>query len=134
MSHLSSFVLLGLLAGCPKTPPAAPEPTPAPAPAPAENLRVEKGADLAGAAGVRAVVTGRLETVDTGTAIVLSDGVAVFVTNGAPPDGWDWLVGSQVRVQGMVYETAPTGSPVPWLAEPEAPMPADVEMGLGLPQ
>lgn len=118
-----------LLAGCSKN--AAPEPAVG---AVAEQRQVSTGAEVAGAAGVRAVVTGTVERrpldAGEGTALVLSDGALVFVSTGEPPPGWDWLVGTQVRVQGLLWERAPDGPAVAWLADPEAPMPADVQMGL----
>jgi hypothetical protein len=36
------------------------------------------------------------------------------------------MLGQEVRIQGVLWEKAPTGWPVPKLLEAEAPMPADV--------
>jgi hypothetical protein len=116
------------LIGCPK--PAAP--APAAAPAPSGPLVVDDGADLPGADGVRATVVGTLERrrpegADAdGTALVLADGTAVYVSEGPPPDGWDWLVGTAIRVQGTVWARAREGWPVPKLTDPDPPLPADV--------
>lgn len=113
------------LAGCPKPPP----------PVIAEALRtVDDGGDLTGADGIRAVVVGTLArrrptgVATDGTALVLADGTEIYVSEGAPPDGWDWLLGSMVRVQGTLWAHAPTGWPVAKLEAPEAPMPADMTM------
>lgn len=123
------MLLAALLAGCPKSAPVPPAPS-------AEARVVDELTDLAGAAGVRATVTGTLarrrpDAADAdGTAIVLADGTAVYVTEGAPPEGWEWLLGTAIRVQGTLWEEAPDGWPVPKLLAPEAPMPADVGMGI----
>lgn len=116
------------LVGCPK---AAPVPV-----VEAQARTVAAAADLTGAAGVRATVVGTLErsrptgvNVD-GTAIVLRDGTAIYVSEDAPPAGWDWMLGQEVRVQGVLWEHAPSGWPVPKLLEAEPPMPADVVIPL----
>jgi hypothetical protein len=95
---------------------------------------VQTAADLTGAAGVPATVVGTLErrhpdgaTTD-GTAIVLRDGTAVYVNEAEPPAGWDWMLGTEVRVQGTLWEKAPEGWPVPKLLDADPPMPADVSI------
>jgi len=99
---------------------------------------VQSQADLANAQGVRATLVGVLkrmkpegiEGAAEGTAIVLPDGAAVFVSQGAPPDSWAWMVGSKVRVQGRLWSSDQSkgGWAVPWLADTEAPMPGDMGM------
>jgi hypothetical protein len=112
---------------------------PAQVEAPAEAPRTVDGADdVAGAQGVRATVLGVLkrhtppgvEGATEGTAIVLADGTAVFVAKGPPPDGWAWMIGSKVRVQGQLWSdgSAKGGWAVPWLVEPGPPMPGDMGM------
>ena len=127
----ASFRLLALClatAGCPKG-----NPTPAPAEEVAPRL-VEVAADLQGTMGARATVIGLLERrapdgiASPGTAVVLADGTAVYVSEGDPPAGWDWLIGTRVRVQGRVWARAPEGWAAPKLADFEVPMPADVGM------
>lgn len=101
---------------------------------------VKGAADLADAEGVRATVVGTLvrvtpkgiEGATEGTALALGDGAHVFVSQGAPPEAWVWMVGSEVRVQGLLWSAphAKGGWAVAWLADAEAPMPADGMPGL----
>lgn len=100
----------------------------------APSRTVDDASDIVGAEGAPATVVGTLvrrappgQTVE-GTAIVLSDDSAVFVSEGAPPDGWDWMLGTMIRVQGVLWEHPPTGWAVPKLEQAEAPMPADVSI------
>ncbi len=56
------------------------------------------------------VVVGQLERVPMGkggsqwqgTAVVLDDDTVIYVTYGVPPAGWETLVGSRVRVEGVL--------------------------------
>jgi hypothetical protein len=113
-----------LLAGCPKsTPPVEPVPD-----APS-MLVVSTGADVAGADGARATITGTLERRPEGAAVVLDDGTPIWVTDGEPPAGWDWLVGTRVRVQGALWDEGGRAS----LKDFEPPMPADGGMMLSPP-
>lgn len=120
------------LSGCPRS---------TPAPIVEEATRtVEVAADIEGADGVRATVVGTLErrhpegvSVE-GTAVVLRDGTAVYVSESAPPEGWEWMLGTMVRIQGTLWEQAPSGWPVSKLLDAEPPMPADVSILLGAPQ
>jgi len=95
---------------------------------------VQVAADLKGAAGVQATVVGTLERrhpdgqTRDGTALVLEDGTAVYVSEGEPPAGWDWMIGTEVRVQGVLWEKPPGGWSVPELRDAESPMPADVSI------
>ncbi len=123
-----------LLVGCPK-PPAIET-----APIETAPRIVRTGADLAGAQGTRATLYGELarrtpQRADAteGTAVVLEDGTAVFVSDGAPPEGWEWLLGTQIQIQGSLWERAPEGGAVPWLADLEIPMPADGGMPMFTP-
>ncbi|MEZ4235461.1 MAG: hypothetical protein R3F59_04725 [Myxococcota bacterium] len=132
MRSLLLASVVALAAGCPHHGPTAPV-------IEAASRNVETAADVAGAEGVLATVVGTLERVRPegvaadGTAIVLRDGTPVYVSEGAPPEGWDWMLDSQVRVQGKLWAHAPSGWPVAKLLEAEAPMPADVSILLGAP-
>ena len=131
------FLLLTLFAASPALaePPAAP-PTDA---APEAPKAVEKAADIEGAKGARATVTGTLKKVThegtEATAVVLGDGTNVFVSQGKPPEGWDWMIDTKIRVQGTLWAegTGKEGAwKVPTLTDLETPMPADVGMpGMG---
>jgi hypothetical protein len=119
---------------------AEPPATPPAEAAPEAPRTIEKADDVHGAKGARATVTGTLKRVShegtEGTAIVLADGTNVFVSQGAPPEGWDWMVGTKIRVQGALWAEG-TGKGGAWsvatLTELDTPMPADVGMpGMGL--
>ena len=108
---------------------------------PADQPRmVSDGSTLAGASGVRATVLGVLERAThddvEGTAIRLSDGALVFVSQGEPPEGWAWMLGTKVRVQGELWSEGAKVEgawPVPTLMALEPPMPGDMDMpGMGL--
>ena len=126
------FVLLVVLTGCPKK-----EATPVVFEA--ASRQVETAADLAGANGVPATVVGKLErrqpmgATGEGTAIVLDDGTVIFLAETPPPPDWEWMVGTTVRIQGVLWEHPESGWPVPKLLEAETPMPADVSILLGSP-
>lgn len=72
-----------------------------------EHLRADAG---------RAIVCGTLERVSMGkgrktwlgTAIVTDDGEVVWVSYGAPPEGWESLLGSFLRVEGVFAMTKST--------------------------
>ncbi|MEQ1571256.1 MAG: hypothetical protein ABMA64_36855 [Myxococcota bacterium] len=119
---MRTLLLVSSLFGCPKTPPVVVAP----------SRMVETAADVTGAAGVQATVVGVLQRTHPpdqaadGTAIVLRDGTAVYVSEGEPPPGWDWMLGTDVRIQGVLWEKAPEGWAVPKLLDLESPMPADV--------
>lgn len=125
-----------LLAGCPK-------PTPVEAPVPdadAPPAVIESSGAIAENAERRVTLVGALERRTAtgapaeGTAVVLDDGGAVWLSEGEPPDTWGWMVGQRVRVQGTLQLATPSGLDVPWLADPDAPMPADATMpGLAFP-
>jgi hypothetical protein len=123
---------LWALAGCPKNVPTPVVIEPASRP-------VQSAADVVGAAGVAATVIGKLERMQPegasgqGTAIVLDDGTAIYLSEEAPPPGWEWMIGTEVRVQGMLWEHPEGGFPAPKLLEAEAPMPADVSIMLETP-
>ncbi|HHO51011.1 MAG TPA: hypothetical protein ENK18_09110 [Deltaproteobacteria bacterium] len=129
-----SLVLLGLVAtGCPKTQASDPVVDTTP-------RRVHAAADLVGASGVRATLSGELvrrtppiEGATEGTAVLLDDGTAIFVSEGEPPEGWDWLIGTKIQIQGTLWEQAPEGWAVPFLLDPDVPMPAEAGMPLLTP-
>ncbi len=60
--------------------------------------------------GTRVSVVGQLERVPIGkgksewqgTALVLDDDTIIYVSYAAPPEGWDALVGSRLRVEGLL--------------------------------
>lgn len=57
--------------------------------------------------GSRVWVSGTVERVSTGrkalgTALVFDDGTAVWLTYGAPPEGWEAVLGKFVRVEGTL--------------------------------
>jgi len=130
-------LLIALLAPSPAfAEPPVPPPTEA---APEAPRTVEKADDVKDAKGVRATVTGTLKRVThegtEATAIVLTDGTNVFVSQGGPPEGWDWMIDTRIRVQGQLWSEG-TGKEGAWavatLAELDTPMPADVGMpGMG---
>lgn len=72
-----------------------------------EHLRADAG---------RAIVCGTLERVSMGkgrktwlgTAIVTDDGEVVWLSYGAPPEGWEPLLGSFLRVEGVFAMTKST--------------------------
>jgi len=126
-----------------KKPPADPAPPteapPAPVEAPKGPRTVTAKEHLVDAAGVRATVIGTLKRVERegveATAVVLEDGTPVFVSQGAPPEGWAWMLDTRIRVQGKLYQdgSATGGWPAPTLTELDTPMPADAGMpGMGL--
>ena len=139
-----SIVTCLLLAGCPKKAPPVPSIDP-PAADAADWVpaKVTTGDQLAAVDGKRAILEGVLkravpaEGSEEGTAILLDDRTLVFVAFGAPPDGWDWLVGSSIRVQGTVHTTPPdsmhTRHTVPVLTEYDTPMPGKMAPSLELP-
>jgi hypothetical protein len=121
--------LLLVLAGPAWSQPGSPNP---PAPVDVAPKQVAKAADLEGLAGQRATLTGTLQratppgSTSPGTAVVLDDGTAVFVSWGEPPAGWAWMLSTRVRVLGRLFASgAPNGPALPTLSEPETPMPAD---------
>jgi hypothetical protein len=105
----------------------------------AASRNVERAEDVVGAEGVAATVVGTLRRMHPegvsadGTAIVLRDGTPIYVSEGEPPEGWGWMLDSLVRVQGTLWERAPSGWPVAKLQDAEPPMPADVSILLGVP-
>lgn len=122
------------------TQPATAAPPEAAVEAPAAPRTVRDTAALAEAQGARATVFGTLvratpagvDGATEGTALKLTDGALVFVAQGAPPEAWVWLVGTEVRVQGLLWsaDQAKGGWPVAWLSDAEAPMPADGMPGM----
>lgn len=71
---------------------------------------VTKGEEVRQQMGTEVAVVGQLERVPMskgrgewhGTGLVLDDGTTVYVTYGAPPEGWAKLVGVRVRVKGVL--------------------------------
>ena len=126
-SLLPGLLFAGTLAGCPRS-------KPAPV-VEARSLQVELASDIVGASGVDATITGTLarhtpEGIPTeGTAIVLRDGTAIFVTEGDPPAEWEWMLDMTIRVQGLLWEKSPTGWPVAKLEQYDTPMPAGAMIG-----
>ena len=126
-------LMLGWLLAAATAAPPSPPPPPAAPPADAAPRLIQAKADLTDANGVRATVVGTLRRVrgpgegaPEGTAIVLADETAVFVSQGEPPPNWSWMLGSRVRVLGVLWAAgAPEGWPAPTLVSPEPPMPAD---------
>jgi hypothetical protein len=102
--------------GCPKD-----GPVPTAAPAASGPLVVDDGGDLARASGAGTVV-GTLSPEGAGTVLRLGDGALVWVSDGAPPAGWDWMMSTRVRVQGRLE----TVDGKVWLREPQAPLPAEM--------
>ena len=135
------FILLAITAASVATasPPPPKTPPPETSTAPAAPRTVVGKSDLVGEGGQRATVVGVLSRVTheqvEATAIVLADGASVFVAQGPPPEGWAWMIGTKVRVQGALWPLGAQSAgawPVPTLTEPEPPMPADVAMpGMG---
>lgn len=82
---------------------------------PTLSTEAEIAAHLQADAG-RAVVKGTLERVSMGkgrkawlgTAVVTDDGEVVWVSYGAPPDGWEPLLGRFLRVEGTLAMTKST--------------------------
>lgn len=109
--------LLLSLAGCPKPPPATA--------VEAGPRWVDDASDLAAASGPGTVV-GTLGASGGGTVIALPGGGEVWVTDGAPPAGWEWMLGSAVRVQGRLE---PVDGKV-WLRDPGPPLPAEMAPSL----
>jgi hypothetical protein len=105
--------------GCPKTGTVE-------APVPREGpLVVAVSADLANATGPGTVV-GTLAQSEGGTVLKLADGALVWVSAGAPPPGWDWMMATKVRVQGRLESSEGKV----WLREPQVPMPAELAPSL----
>lgn len=112
------WLLLPLL-GCPKEPPA-----PAAA-APSGPLLVDDASDLATAEGPGTVI-GTLSSRDGGTVLALGGDGAVWVSDGAPPAGWEWMMDTRVRVQGRLEVVAGRV----WLRDPGPPLPAEMAPSL----
>ncbi|MCB9688051.1 MAG: hypothetical protein H6738_17715 [Alphaproteobacteria bacterium] len=122
MKRVLACVVALSLAGCPKQTPVEPAVV-APTPAAPVTL-VDDAGDLAGVAGTVTVVG---TVADEGGAVVrLDDGTALRVMAGGMPDGWDWLVGSRVRLLARPEQRADGW----WLADAQTPMPADVGISL----
>ncbi|MBM4783684.1 MAG: hypothetical protein GQE15_38945 [Archangiaceae bacterium] len=74
------------------------------------STEAELAAHLKADAG-RAIVRGTLERVSKawlGTAVVTDDGEMVWVSYGAPPGGWEPLLGRFLRVEGLLAMTRST--------------------------
>lgn len=121
MKRLLAWLLLAL-AACPKQAPVEPATPPAPV---APVTVVDDGGDLAGVAGTVTVV-GTVAEDGGGTVVQLDDGTLLRVTATGVPEGWDWLVGSRVRLLARPEQRDQTW----WLADPQTPMPADVGISL----
>ncbi len=73
-------------------------------------MDIKNKAELKPAMNSQVVIFGTLERVDIGkggkswkgTAIVLDDGAIIYVTYGAPPEGWQPLLGKYVRAEGAL--------------------------------
>lgn len=80
------------------------------APVQAQAPEVKDSAAVKERMGGPVVLLGQLERVPMGkgskqwlgTAVVLDDDTIVYVTYGAPPEGWEKLVGARVRVEGVL--------------------------------
>lgn len=79
----------------------------------------------------RVTLQGTVERVPTGkkgalgTAVVLDDGTAVWLGYGAPPEGWEPLLGAFVRVDGTLQSQSPASPQsmmAPHLASPGKPV------------
>lgn len=78
--------------------------------APVKVPEITAGSQLKDAMGQEVALVGVLERVELqkgkgawqGTAVVLDDDTAVYVTYGAPPKQWEALVGETVRVEGRL--------------------------------
>lgn len=78
--------------------------------APVQVPEVTDAAAVKDRMGVAVVLVGQLERVPMGkggkqwhgTAVVLDDDTVVYVTYGAPPAGWEPLLGARVRVEGTL--------------------------------
>lgn len=78
--------------------------------APVQVPEVTSGAAVKQFMGGKVVVVGQLERVPMskgkgewqGTALVLDDDTTIYLTYGAPPEGWADLVGSRIRVEGLL--------------------------------
>jgi hypothetical protein len=90
------------------------------------------GADLARSLGQRITVEGVLERVEVmkgqgawqGTGIVLDDDTVLYVTYGAPPEGWEPHVGHVIRVEGLLHPSISERAQsliAPHLREPGTP-------------
>jgi hypothetical protein len=86
--------------------------------------------------GNQVAVIGLLERVEVvkgkgewaGTALVLDDDTRVYVTYGAPPAGWEPLLGSRVRVEGLLRPSLNDSEPsllAPHLRAPGVPKKQD---------
>lgn len=99
---------------------------------PVKSPEVSSGAEVQQQLGGRVTVVGQLERVPMqkgvgawhGTALVLDDDTTVYVTYGAPPPGWEPLVGARVRARGLLMPSLDDHSQsllAPHLRAPEAP-------------
>jgi hypothetical protein len=78
--------------------------------APPQVPEVTSEATLKQFMGGTVAVVGQLERVSIGkgqsewqgTGLVLDDDTIIYLTYGAPPDGWEPLVGARVRVEGLL--------------------------------
>lgn len=55
-----------------------------------------------------------------GTAVVLTDGMPLWISSGEPPVGWEGLLGQEVEVVGTLAH-GPDDDPDLWLKSPELP-------------
>lgn len=78
--------------------------------APVQVPEVTSGQTVKQHMGSQVIVLGQVERVPLGkgrsewqgTGLVLDDDTIVYVSYGAPPEGWDALVGTRVRVEGLL--------------------------------
>lgn len=70
----------------------------------ANTVTIHSGAEVQARLGQQVQVEGQIERVKArdalGTAVVLDDDTVIYVTYGAPPEGW--AVGAFVRVEGLL--------------------------------
>lgn len=103
--------------------------------APVKLAEVTDGAAVKAQLGKQVAVLGVLERVElskgkaawAGTALVLDDDTRIYVTYDAPPTGWEPLVGTRIRVEGLLSNSMSEKEQslmAPHLRAPGAPFPA----------
>ena len=102
--------------------------------APVQVPEVTNEATMKQFMGGNVTVVGQLERVAIGkgksewqgTGLVLDDDTIVYVTYGAPPEGWEPLVGARVRVEGLLRPSLTDSEQsliAPHLRQPGKPKP-----------
>lgn len=91
----------------------------------AETVRKAMGEKVAVVGQLERVSIGKGKSEWEGTAIVLDDDTTVYVSYGAPPEGWAGLVGARIRVEGLLLPSLDDHGQsllAPHLREPGKPM------------